>query len=98
MDLKEIFKRKQIEIYNQEVQLAEETQEVLQDLLSRLSDEQLAKIDISVDELTPAKRVTKNAIYIDDDVNEGEEIKIAFDDLTQQQLKSILDYVLMYVI
>ena len=91
---KEEFKDKQIEIFNDELALANKTHKVLFELLKSMSDDDLGKL--AGTELDVYKEiVTINSdglVYVDTDVNE--EFDCSLDELSQIQQKEIIDTVL----
>jgi hypothetical protein len=91
---KEELKNKQIEIFNDEVALANKTQKVLVEILEHMSEEELEKLTGT--ELDIYKEIVsidgKGLVYVDTDVDE--EFACSLEELSQIQQKEIIDTVL----
>lgn len=91
---KQEFKAKQIEIFNDEVALANKTQKLLVELLESMSDDEREKL--AGTELDVYKEVVSmdanGLVYVDTDVNE--EFECSLEELSQVQQKEIIDTIL----
>ena len=91
---KEEFKNKQIEIFNDEVALANKTHKVLFELLKSMTEDDLEKL--AGTELDTYKEIVSinsdGLVYVDTDVNE--ELDCSLEELSQIQQKEIIDTVL----
>jgi len=88
------FKEKQIEIFNDEVALANKTQKLLVEMLEHMSENEREKL--AGTELDVCKEVvsidSNGLVYVDTDVNE--EFDCSLDELSQIQQKEIIDTII----
>ena len=88
------FKEKQIEIFNDEVALANKTQKLLVEMLEHMSENEREKL--AGTELDVYKEVvsidSNGLVYVDTDVNE--EFDCSLDELSQIQQKEIIDTII----
>jgi len=88
------FKEKQIEIFNDEVALANKTQKLLVEMLEHMSENEREKL--AGTELDVYKEIvsidSNGLVYVDTDVNE--EFDCSLEELSQVQQKEIIDTIL----
>jgi hypothetical protein len=94
---KEDFKARQISVWNKENELSAETNELLVDMLSQMSDDELSQLaGLELDVYKEIVEINKRGIvYVDTDINE--EFNCEFEELSQIQQKEIIDHIMLHI-
>lgn len=95
------FKKRQIEIYDAEIILANDTQVLLFDMLKSLTDEEkLMLADYEIDDSKTISSIgedCRHVVVFDELDDEPELINLYLDDMTQIEQKNLIDYIMEIV-
>lgn len=93
------LKQKQVDIFHKEIELYNQTMKLLVELLSLLNKDELEKLaGIQIDEWDCIGSIDKGGYIKEDDLEDGVCETNKLDTLSQEVLKNIIDYILIYIL
>lgn len=93
------LKQKQVDIFYKEIELYNQTMKLLVELLSLLNKDELVRLaGIKIDEWNCIGSIDKGGYIKEDDLEDGVSETNKLDTLSQEVLKNIIDYILIYIL